>query len=248
VGRHGAGRRVEIRAPLTIGADGARSTVARLVGAPTVHRSRHASAMVMGWWSGVEADGYQWLYAPGAAAGIIPTNDGQVCVWAGTPARDFPTQRRLPELGLREVLGRVAPDWAERLARGRREGPVRGFPGIPGFARQPAGPGWALVGDAGYFKDPLSTHGMTDALRDAELLASAVIRGRESGAPPGTVPDDYADTRERLSHDLRDTVDRVASYDWTMAELRELLVRMSQAMRPEVDHLSGLGTMAEVGR
>ena len=43
--------------------------------------------------------------------------------------------------------------------------------------RQAFGPGWALVGDAGYFKDPLTAHGISDALRDAELLANAAAGG-----------------------------------------------------------------------
>jgi flavin-dependent dehydrogenase len=54
-------------------------------------------------------------------------------------------------------------------------GRLRAFAGAPGFMRRPFGPGWALVGDAGYFKDPLTAHGITDALRDAELLARAVL-------------------------------------------------------------------------
>ena len=51
------------------------------------------------------------------------------------------------------------------------------FPGLTGYLREAAGPGWALVGDAGYFKDPITAHGITDALRDAEILARAVAAG-----------------------------------------------------------------------
>ena len=65
----------------------------------------------------------------------------------------------------------------ERRGRGRNDAPVacEGFAGAHGFMRRPCGPGWALVGDAGYFKDPLTAHGITDALRDAELLARAML-------------------------------------------------------------------------
>ena len=63
-------------------------------------------------------------------------------------------------------------------ARARLVGRLRGFAGVPGHLRQSHGPGWALVGDAGYFKDPLTAHGITDALRDAELLARAILDGR----------------------------------------------------------------------
>ena len=63
---------------------------------------------------------------------------------------------------------------AERVLAGRATGNVRVFRGLPGYVRQAWGPGWALVGDAGYWKDPVTSHGLTDALRDAELLARAV--------------------------------------------------------------------------
>ena len=42
------------------------------------------------------------------------------------------------------------------------------------FLRQPSGPGWALVGDAGCRVDPITGQGITDAFRDAELLADAL--------------------------------------------------------------------------
>ena len=61
--------------------------------------------------------------------------------------------------------------WSTGCTTPRRWTALRGWGGVPGHLRQSWGPGWALVGDAGYFKDPITTHGMTDALRDAELLA-----------------------------------------------------------------------------
>jgi flavin-dependent dehydrogenase len=234
------GRTLAARAPVTIGADGTRSSVAREVGALTYATAEHTSAMVVGYVSGVEADGYQWLYAPGASAGIIPTNDGEVCVWVGTPSTGFAAQRRRPELGFGEVLRAVAPDWAEAVAAGEQRGPVRGFAGVRGYVRQPWGRGWALVGDASHFKDPLTAHGMTDALRDAELLARAVIDVARGGADEEQALAAYQDTRDALSRDLFAVAGQVAAYDWDMAELRELLLRVSHAMRAEVAHLQAL--------
>jgi flavin-dependent dehydrogenase len=228
----------EAHAPLTIGADGIRSSVARAVGAEDRVRSRHATALVVNWWEGVEADGYQWLYGLGASGGIIPTNDGKVCVWAGAPARAVAGRR--PEEVFWDVLGTIGPDWVARLPAGRAEGPYRGFPGVHGYLREASGPGWALVGDAAYFKDPLTAHGMTDALRDAELLARAIL------ATPGEGPEleaalrGYERTRDELSHELFATADRVASFDWDFTDLRELLIGMSAAMRPEIAHLTAL--------
>lgn len=246
-GRDRRGSSFVAHAPITIGADGIRSRVARDVGALTYAHGTNAGAMIVGYWSGVEADGYQWLYGTGQSAGIIPTNDGQVCVWTGMPATRFlASPRRRPDLRFHEVLAAVAPDWSAALAAGHQSGPLRGFPGVPAFMRQPWGRGWALVGDASHFKDPLTTHGMTDALRDAELLARAVVAAAEGRTTYDQALADYQDTRDALSRDLFAVADRVAAYDWSMTELRELLLTMSATMRVGVRHSLGLDVPAEV--
>ena len=68
--------------------------------------------------------------------------------------------------------------------------------------RRAWGPGWALVGDAGYFKDPITAHGITDALRDAELLARAIVRGTD-GALAG-----YQAARDARRSALFEVTDR----------------------------------------
>jgi flavin-dependent dehydrogenase len=232
-----------VQAPIVIGADGARSLVARTVGAAVTAQARHSSAFFLTLFADVEVEGYQWLYghAPdgtGRSAGIIPTNDGLVCAWAGTPSGVFRSRR--PEQHLAETFGHIGGDWWDRLAAGRREGPVRAFAGRPGYLRRPWGPGWALVGDAGYFKDPITAHGITDALRDAELLSRAIVR---SGADPTHLAADlarYERTRDQLSLPFFGIADKVASYRWSMSALRELLLAMSAATHAEVAHLQAL--------
>ncbi len=229
----GAGSAV-LRAPITIGADGLRSTVARLTGAASTRRGRAAGALVYGYWPGTRP-GYDWFYRPGVSAGIIPTDDEQVCVWAGMRPERFAAERGdgLDALHAR-VLAEAAPEAAEVFGPGGRTGPLRGFPGVPGFLRRASGPGWALVGDAGYFKDPLTAHGISDALRDAELLARAVL----DGGPDALAG--YERTRDRLSLPLFDVAEVVAGYGWDLAELPGLLRAESAAMRPEVAALRAL--------
>ena len=129
------------------------------------------------------ADGYRWLYRPGVSAGAIPTNDGMTCVFAGgrpeEPSRPCCAERG-PEGTLRDA-GRSGAARAPALRAAQRSAPCGTCAGIPGHLRAAAGPGWALVGDAGYWKDPLSTHGMTAALRDAELLSRAVVDAPHPG-------------------------------------------------------------------
>jgi flavin-dependent dehydrogenase len=224
------GDAVSIQAPLTIGADGLRSTVARLTGAPIVRQGRAASAIVYGYWPGPSRTQYEWFYRPGVSAGIIPTNDEQVCVWAGLPADRFADQRRrggLPGL-FAAVLAQAAPEARPLVAPAERLGALRGFPGLPGYLRRATGPGWALVGDAGYFKDPLTAHGITDALRDAEFLSRAVVDGGQDAL------DDYERTRDRLSLPLLDAAESIAAYRWELGEIRELLLTENAAMKPEI--------------
>ena len=166
------GQIATVRARLVVGADGRRSTIARLAAAPLTHATDHTSAFVYGYWSDLDASGYEWAYRPGAAAGFIPTNHGQTCVFAG----GLPTRvGRGGHAALRSLVEQASPDMAERLRAATPTSATRTFVGQPGHLRQPWGHGWALVGDAGSWKDPISAHGLTDALRDAELLAQAII-------------------------------------------------------------------------
>jgi flavin-dependent dehydrogenase len=226
-----------VRAGLTVGADGLRSAVARTVGARLSFEGAAASAFVFGYWPLDRPDGYHWYYRPGAAAGVIPTNDGLACVWAGLPAAEFATGRRAGlERVFADVLAQAAP--GVDFPAGERVGPLRGFPGMPARLRRPVGDGWALVGDAGSFKDPLTAHGITDALRDAELLTRAVVGG---------TPADYADTRDALTLPLLRVAEEIAAYRWDTPRVKDLLRAESAAMKPEVAALRALD-LANVGR
>jgi 2-polyprenyl-6-methoxyphenol hydroxylase-like FAD-dependent oxidoreductase len=97
------------------------------------------------------------------------------------------------------------------------------------------------VGDASHFKDPISAHGLTDALRDAELLARAVAAGTEHALVA------YQEARDALSGELFDITETIASFDWTLESLKILHKRLSRAMNEEVDALLRLDGMADPG-
>jgi len=124
-----------------------------------------------------------------------------------------------------------------RLRLARPMAAVRGFAGQHGYIRQGSGPGWALVGDAGYFKDPLTAHGITDALRDAELLARAAIRGTTDAFAEHEI------VRLDLSSRLFDITDEIASFAWTDAEVQTLHRALSAEMTREVRTLVELEPM-----
>jgi flavin-dependent dehydrogenase len=236
-GRDAAGAPFAADAALTVGADGMRSTIARKVGAPVERAGTGASAVTYGYWSDVDVDGYEWIFRRDACAGVIPTNGGLVCVFAASrPDRIRPGGRHR----LDAVLERAAPDISRRLRSGRGPAGIRGFAGHAGFLRRAFGPGWALVGDAGYWKDPLSAHGLTDALRDAELLARAVLSSSSGEVSEHEALAGYQATRDRLSQLLFDTVDTIAALRWTDAEIGALLRQLSASMVGEVDALADL--------
>jgi 2-polyprenyl-6-methoxyphenol hydroxylase-like FAD-dependent oxidoreductase len=131
------------------------------------------------------------------------------------------------------------PSSGRSCAAATPAGRMHGWSGAVAYLRRCWGPGWALVGDAGYFKDPITTHGMTDALRDAELLADATL-AMLSGSEETSVLAEYEHTRDRLSDDMFNVTEAVAGYDWNLAEVRHLLREVSAAMGDEVDHLQAL--------
>jgi 2-polyprenyl-6-methoxyphenol hydroxylase-like FAD-dependent oxidoreductase len=142
---------------------------------------------------------------------------------------------------LESVLADACPDTAARVRAASAPPGVRTFTGQPGFLRHAWGPGWALVGDAGYWKDPLTAHGLTDALRDAELLARAVIAAMSGDMSEAAAFAEYQATRNRLSLPLFDVTDAIASQRWTDAEIGPLLLELSAAMAGEVDVLAEFG-------
>ena len=126
-GRDRGGAPMGARAWLTVGADGARSTVARAAGATTVRVGTGAGAVVYGYWSELKIEGYEWFYRAGHTAGMIPTNSDEVCVFAGVPAHLRRPVSRRPQ---RDVPP-AARGRHRRRHEGSRRGPIRRGPSAP---------------------------------------------------------------------------------------------------------------------
>ncbi|MGC3996467.1 MAG: NAD(P)/FAD-dependent oxidoreductase [Anaeromyxobacter sp.] len=233
VGLDGAPLRV--RAHLVIGADGLGSTVASQVGAAVQRAGHHATAVLYAHLSGLPVEGYHWFYASGVSAGAIPTDAGRTCLFVAVPPARF--RAALPD-GLealyREALAEAAPALAARLGAAQREGKLHPFTGRPGFLRQAWGPGWALVGDAGAFRDPITAHGLTDALRDAELLARAVITEGEAGLAG------YQAARDQAAGGLLEVSDRIAALHRPLEAMKADHQQLARLLAAEVELLRGL--------
>jgi flavin-dependent dehydrogenase len=226
---------VTVHTDLVIGADGIHSKTARLAGAPVLRAMPHAAAVIYGHWPGLGIDGYHWRFGPGLGSGTIPTNDGVTCIFASLPADRF---RAAPAGSIRDLyrgaIRALDPETDGAIAHMEAEVRLRAFAGVPGFIRRSAGPGWALVGDASYFRDPLTAHGMTDALRDAEYLARAIL-----SADPDTLLHWQTERDEQVSPFMEIT-DRICSFEWSTTEVKELHVALARAMNTPVNAIRKL--------
>jgi 2-polyprenyl-6-methoxyphenol hydroxylase-like FAD-dependent oxidoreductase len=180
---HGkGGGAVTERATVVVGADGRHSRVAESVRATQYNEQPPLLAPYYSYWSGVAIDGrFETYIRPRRGMAAAPTHDGLTLVIAGWPHAEFDANKRDLEGQFLKVL-ELAPELADRVRGGTRETPLAGTP-VANFFRVPFGPGWALVGDAGYNKDPITAQGINDAFRDAELCATALdqtFRGTRS--------------------------------------------------------------------
>jgi flavin-dependent dehydrogenase len=250
VGVHGhdrAGSPVEIEARFVVGADGLTSMVARRVGAEVVEDRGRTGAVRYAYYDGLPWSGIELVVAERALAGVFPTHDGQACIWIGSPSGDADALRRRSvsaAAAFTAHLQAAAPELAARLRSGRRTSPVTGMFRMPNLLRRPHGPGWALVGDAGYHRDAVTGYGLSDAYRDAELLACAlqrVLRGQaeEAGALAG-----YERDRDRSMREVFDVTCALAAYP-PVPDFVELQKRLSRAIDIQATELAERPTPGE---
>jgi 2-polyprenyl-6-methoxyphenol hydroxylase-like FAD-dependent oxidoreductase len=175
-GRLRSGAAVAERARVVVGADGMYSVVARAVGAPEYDAVPARGTFYYSYYSGFAADDLEQYVRDSYGAACFPTNDGLTLLAVVWPRARFHEIRANIEGHVRTVHESI-PAIADRLPPARREEKWTGTAGVANYFRTPFGPGWALVGDAGYDKDPLTAQGISDAFIDAEHLADALHEG-----------------------------------------------------------------------
>lgn len=175
-GRLANGQRCVEKASLVIGADGKNSLVAQAAGAATTDETPPRSAAYYGYWEGLRLPRAEMYERPSRTIGVWPTNDGQTVIFMALPIAEFPAFREDVPTNFFNTLG-LCGDLGERVRAARQVGRFSGSANLPNRVRKPYGPGWALVGDAGFVMDPITAQGMSQALHDAELLADAIEAG-----------------------------------------------------------------------
>ncbi|MCI0878109.1 MAG: NAD(P)/FAD-dependent oxidoreductase [Chloroflexi bacterium] len=211
-GRQTGGLSVTEEARIVIGADGKHSVLARSVQALEYDSTPSLSCFYYTYWSGVSVDGYE-DYWPGRHFILtVPTNDNLVLIVLAWPRDQFHTIRADIEKHYMDAIDLV-PELAERVRAGRQEERFYGSADLPNFFRKPFGPGWALVGDAGYSKDPITAFGISDAFRDAELLSEAIDNGFAGQRPLDDALAGYEHQRNEAAKPLYETTLTAAAYD-----------------------------------
>lgn len=238
-GEHGD---VTVAARIVIGADGAWSKMAKWVDAPTYSQYPATNAVSYAYYRGIETQGVYFQFTQGVTAGLIPTNDDLVCVYGGWSKDATTAFREDPDGTFVSSVASAHPLLEAAMAGATRVTPFRGIQGLAGFLRKPGGPGWALVGDAAYTKDPVSAHGISDALRDAELCACAVEVCLTD--PGGSVAafDRYQRVRDELSSGMLAWSSELAAYQWDETRASQLMRNLSGAVKAECEALvNGVG-------
>src|SRR3954451_6206590 len=206
-GNDHAGVRVSIQARYLIGADGLRSSVVRMVGAAPQEIRPHGGAIQYAYYAGSRWTGIEFFAAERTFAGLFPTHHG-ACIWVCTPSFDARAVRRRSSSRVSafgDLVDRAAPELTARMRQARRTSPVLGMLCQPNQIRQAYGPGWALVGDAGYYRDAVTAHGISDAFRDAEMLATALDTVLSGRADESTALSAYQRQRDQALREIFET-------------------------------------------
>ncbi len=220
-GRSKGGETVTERARLVVGADGRYSLVADTVRPEQYHERPPLLAAYYTYWSGLPVDGRFDTYIRarrGFAA--APTHDGLTLTVGGWPHAEFEANKKDVEGNFMKMFD-LAPEFAERVRGAKREAPFAGA-AVPNFFRKPYGPGWVLVGDAGYNKDPITAQGINDAFRDAERCAIALDQIFNSGRPFDEAMGEYQRARDEHVLPMYEFTCQLATLEPPPPEMQQL--------------------------
>ena len=143
----------------------------------------------------------------------------------GWPQSGFKANRKDVE-GTYMKSFELAPEFAERIHAAKRETRFVGTGDLPGFFLKPYGPGWALVGDAGYHKHPLTAFGITDAFRDADAVASALDDAFAERRPYQDAMADYQRARDEETLPIYNLTCDFAKLEPPPPEMQQLIGAM----------------------
>ncbi|MGH9279115.1 MAG: NAD(P)/FAD-dependent oxidoreductase [Acidimicrobiales bacterium] len=237
-GRGAGGRSVVDRARVVIGADGRNSRVAAAVQPDRYNEKPQLLWGYYTYWSNLPIAAFESVIRPHRGWGAAPTNDGLTMLVIGWPYAEAGAFKADVEANYLATL-ELAPEFAERVRGATREDRFYGG-GVPNFFRTPFGPGWALVGDAGYIRDPITAQGMTDAFRDAELCTSALDESLDGRRPFDEAMGAYQQARDAQVAGIYEFTTQLATLEPPPPDMQQLL----GAVHGNPDAMDGFASVA----
>jgi len=226
-GHERGGAPVTETAKVVVGADGLHSRVAAAVDAPRYNEKPALACYYYSYFAGMPEQHLEAGAGDGCFFVSFPTNDNLVCVGVGLKNDQFHAYRADIDGTFMRVLDAISPSMAERVRRAKRVERWTGTADLPNFFRKPYGPGWALVGDAGYHKDPITGYGITDAFRDAETLAAALDAGFSGREPLEQALAGYEQARNAFAFPLYEFICQMASMELPPPEMQALFAALA---------------------
>lgn len=218
-GEHG--KQVTERARVVVGADGRNSQVAKGMDIEQYHSKPKLQWSYYTYWRDLPIDGFEIFVRPDRGWAAVSTNDEMTMLVVGWPYAESMAYKADTEANYLKTL-ELVPEFAERVRAAKRVD--RFFGGsVPNFFRKPFGPGWALVGDAGYTKDPITAQGISDAFRDAELCCTALTETFTGERTFAGAMSSYQRTRDARVLPVYEFTTQLATLEAPPEEMQQLL-------------------------
>lgn len=224
-GHNRTGAAVEERARVVIAADGVHSLVAKAVQAPEYDCKPALTTNYYSYFSGFPAADLEFYVRDYHAVGCFPTHDGLTLIAVLWPSSRFEEIRSDIDSHVQQAV-KLTPGVEQRLKNARREAKWAGTAGVPNYFRQPYGPGWALVGDAGYDRDPISAQGISDAFIDADALSRALDDSWLERRPLDSALREYHSKRDRRAKPMYDFTCEMARLEPPPPHMQQLFAAL----------------------
>jgi flavin-dependent dehydrogenase len=209
------------RAQVVVGADGRHSLVAEAVRPERYDEKPPLLAAYYTYWSGLPMEGrFETYIRDRRGFGVAPTHDDLTMVIVGWPYAEFAENKKDIEGNYLKTI-ELVPTFADRLRGARREARFAGA-AVPNYFCKPYGPGWVLVGDAGYNRDFITGQGIMDAFLDAELCAAAIDIAFSGTRPFEDAMNEYQSNRDARVKAMYEFTCQLATLEPPPPEMQQL--------------------------